>query len=71
MAWMKAYPKDHDPFYLFILINDILSTLPDVKPADSRLCQMLASKALLTAAKDTTREDADSVGFNSLSRCYC
>ena len=50
MAWMKAYPNDHDPFYLFILINDLIARLPQTPALEVKLCTMLAVKALTTAA---------------------
>ena len=53
MAWMKAYPKDSDPFYLFILVNHVLSRSSQNTEMDCRLCQMLAFKAFVTAAADT------------------
>ena len=56
MAWMKAFPKDHYPFYLFILVNVVLSRSSNVSDMDRRLCQMLAFKALATAAAATVDE---------------
>ncbi|KAG8525466.1 uncharacterized protein KY384_009110 [Bacidia gigantensis] len=53
MAWMKAYPKAHAPFYFFILVNFIISRLRSSSETDRRLCQMLAFKALAGAASDT------------------
>ena len=53
MAWMKAFPREHDPFYLFILVNHILSRSTHVSDMDRKLCQMLAFRALATAAVDT------------------
>ena len=61
MSWMKAYPKDHDPFFLFIVINELISRLADTPDAERRLCQMLAYKALATAASDTSGAKPDPV----------
>ena len=66
MAWMKAYPKDHDPFYLFIIINELISRLPETSPAESKLCGMLASKALATAASTTDASSRPKVGQSLL-----
>ena len=57
MVWMKAYPKHHDPFYLFIIVNFIISKAPQTKETDRKLCQLLAYKALATAAADTLDEN--------------
>ena len=61
MSWMKAFPKDHDPFFSFIVINDLISRLPETSQADGRLCQMLAFKALTTATSDTVGVIRDNV----------
>lgn len=61
MAWMKAYPKDHDPFFFFIVVNHIISRLPATSSTDRRLCEMLAFKALATAAADTSAKGQSEV----------
>lgn len=53
MAWMKASPTAHEPFYLFILANYIISRSSQASQTDRRLCQMLAFKALATASANT------------------
>ena len=53
MVWMKAYPKRHDPFYLFILVNFVISKTLYTSDTDRKLCQLLAFKALANAAADT------------------
>ena len=53
MSWMKAYPKEHDPCYYYILVNYIISRLPSMSETDRQLCQMVAFKFLATAATDT------------------
>ena len=53
MAWMKAFPTGHEPFYLFILSNYIISRSLQASQTDRRLCQMLAFKALATATANT------------------
>lgn len=55
MSWMKAYPQDHDPFYSFIIVNHVISKMPESSQMERRLCEMLASKALATAAADTPK----------------
>lgn len=57
MAWMKAYPQQREPFYLYILLNLVISKSYDTLPTDRKLCQMLAYKALEKAAADTEGND--------------
>ncbi|KAL9104072.1 MAG: hypothetical protein Q9163_000924, partial [Psora crenata] len=56
MVWMKAYPKCHDPFFLFIVVNFVISKVPHTPETDRKLCQMLAYRALATAAADTVSD---------------
>lgn len=53
MAWMKAFPTGHEPFYLFILANYLVSTSLENPQTNRKLCQMLAFKALATASAKT------------------
>ena len=71
MAWMKAYPKDADPFYLFILVNYVLSRSLQNSEMDCRLCQMLAFKAFVKAAADTVDQGGKLVGVTHPEEKKC
>ncbi|KAL9129909.1 MAG: hypothetical protein Q9217_001757 [Psora testacea] len=67
MVWMKAYPKHHDPFYLFIFVNFVISKAPQTSDTERTLCQLLAYKALATAAVDTVvKEDVIAKGLGRI-----
>ena len=54
---MKAYPAQREPFYLYILVNFVISKSYDAPQTDRKLCQMLAYKAFEKAAVETGGKD--------------
>jgi len=71
MAWMKAFPKEHDPFFLYIITAYLVSTSPTIPLTERTIPRNLAFRSLQKAAIDAyTQPERDVSNYQEYSVTY-
>jgi len=68
MSWMKNFPKNRKPYFLYILTTHLVSESPNTPENEKKLMQMLAYKNMSKAIQLAFEDEKGGYLFDNTSQ---